>query len=69
MTRPVPVPPAGGVVGVFVGVGLMYVSCSAPLDTQTVMVLPFDAGPTRVAILRDPQGVVFTASRFDPEAL
>ena len=35
----------------------------------TVMVPPFDAGPTRVAILSDPQGAVFTASRFDPEAL
>jgi uncharacterized protein len=35
----------------------------------TVIVPPFDAGPTRVAILSDPQGAVFTASRFDPEAL
>jgi len=35
----------------------------------TVMVPPFDAGPTRVAVLSDPQGAVFTASRFYPEAL
>jgi predicted enzyme related to lactoylglutathione lyase len=35
----------------------------------TVMAPPFDAGPTRVAILRDPQGAVFSVSKFDPESL
>jgi predicted enzyme related to lactoylglutathione lyase len=30
---------------------------------------PMDAGPTRIAIVRDPQGVAFTASRFYPERL
>jgi predicted enzyme related to lactoylglutathione lyase len=34
-----------------------------------VIVPPFDAGPTRVAVLSDPQGAVFTASRFIPERL
>jgi hypothetical protein len=28
-----------------------------------------DAGPTRITIVRDPQGAVFTASRFYPERL
>ncbi len=32
-----------------------------------VLVPPFDAGPTRVAILEDPQGAVFTVSRYQPE--
>jgi uncharacterized protein len=27
---------------------------------------PFDAGPVRVAVLSDPQGAVFTASKYDP---
>jgi predicted enzyme related to lactoylglutathione lyase len=27
---------------------------------------PFDVGPVRVAVLRDPQGAVFTVSRFAP---
>jgi predicted enzyme related to lactoylglutathione lyase len=27
---------------------------------------PFDAGPVRMAVIRDPQGAVFTVSRFDP---
>jgi predicted enzyme related to lactoylglutathione lyase len=35
----------------------------------TVMVEPVDAGPTRIAVLRDPQGAVFTVSRFHPERL
>jgi uncharacterized protein len=35
----------------------------------TVMAPPLDAGPTRVAILRDPQGAVFSVSKFDPESL
>jgi uncharacterized protein len=30
---------------------------------------PLDAGPTRIAVVRDPQGAVFTASRFYPERL
>lgn len=32
-----------------------------------VVVPPFDAGPTRVAVLSDPKGAVFSVSRFDPE--
>jgi predicted enzyme related to lactoylglutathione lyase len=35
----------------------------------TVITPPFDAGPTRVAVLADPQGAVFSVSAFDPEAL
>jgi predicted enzyme related to lactoylglutathione lyase len=35
----------------------------------TVMVAPMDAGPTRIAVVRDPQGAVFTVSRFYPERL
>jgi predicted enzyme related to lactoylglutathione lyase len=35
----------------------------------TVMVAPADAGPTRIAVVRDPQGAVFTVSRFYPERL
>ena len=31
----------------------------------TVLVPPFDAGMVRIAVLQDPQGAVFTASRFD----
>lgn len=34
----------------------------------TVTVPPFDAGPTRVAVLADPQGAVFSVSKFDPDA-
>ncbi len=30
---------------------------------------PMDAGPTRIAVVRDPQGALFTASRFYPERL
>jgi uncharacterized protein len=30
-----------------------------------VVVAPFDAGPTRVAVLSDPQGATFSVSRFD----
>jgi uncharacterized protein len=30
---------------------------------------PLDAGPTRIAVISDPQGAVFTASRFNPDAL
>ena len=32
----------------------------------TVVSPPMDVGPTRVATLRDPQGAVFTVSKFDP---
>jgi uncharacterized protein len=35
----------------------------------SVVVPPFDAGPTRVSVLSDPQGAVFAVSRFDPEFL
>jgi predicted enzyme related to lactoylglutathione lyase len=35
----------------------------------TLLAGPLDAGPTRIAIVRDPQGAVFTASRFYPERL
>jgi hypothetical protein len=31
----------------------------------TVVVPPFDAGPSRIAVLRDPQGAVFTANRYN----
>jgi predicted enzyme related to lactoylglutathione lyase len=31
-----------------------------------VLVPPYDAGPVRVAQLRDPQGAEFTVSRYDP---
>ena len=30
---------------------------------------PMDAGPTRITVVRDPQGAVFTASRFYSERL
>jgi predicted enzyme related to lactoylglutathione lyase len=33
----------------------------------TVVVPPFDAGPARVAVLRDPQGAVFSVSTYDPQ--
>lgn len=33
-----------------------------------VVVPPFDAGPVRIATLRDPQGAVFTVSRYAPES-
>lgn len=42
---------------------------TAALATElggTVVAPPFDAGPSRVAVLSDPQGAVFTISRFDP---
>jgi hypothetical protein len=32
----------------------------------TVLVPPADAGVVRMAVLRDPQGATFTASKFDP---
>jgi hypothetical protein len=35
----------------------------------TIIVEPVDAGPTRISVLRDPQGAVFTVSRFYPERL
>jgi uncharacterized protein len=35
----------------------------------TLVAPPMDAGPTRIAVVRDPQGAVFTASRFYPERL
>ena len=31
-----------------------------------VVVPPYDAGPARIAMLRDPQGATFTISRYDP---
>jgi uncharacterized protein len=34
-----------------------------------VIAPPFDAGPTRVAVVSDPQGAVFAVSKFDPERL
>ena len=33
----------------------------------TVLVPPFDAGPTRIAVIRDPQGAVFSIATFSPE--
>jgi uncharacterized protein len=35
----------------------------------TLLAGPLDAGPTRIAIVSDPQGAVFTASKFNPDAL
>ncbi|HKA92903.1 MAG TPA: VOC family protein [Acidimicrobiia bacterium] len=35
----------------------------------TIMVPPMDAGPTRIAVVRDPQGAIITLSRFYPERL
>ena len=35
----------------------------------TVIARPFDAGPTRIAVVSDPQGAVFTVSKFDPQRL
>lgn len=32
----------------------------------TVVTAPFDAGPTRVAVLRDPQGATFSVSTYAP---
>ncbi|MDQ4096693.1 MAG: hypothetical protein M3144_02330 [Actinomycetota bacterium] len=33
----------------------------------TVVTAPFDTGPgVRIAVLRDPQGAVFSVNRFDP---
>jgi predicted enzyme related to lactoylglutathione lyase len=32
----------------------------------TIDVAPFDAGPTRVAVVTDPQGATFTVSKFTP---
>jgi predicted enzyme related to lactoylglutathione lyase len=32
-----------------------------------VVTPPFDAGPVRMAVVRDPQGAVFTISRYQPE--
>jgi uncharacterized protein len=34
-----------------------------------VQVPPFDAGPTRVAVVSDPAGAAFTVSRYYPDAL
>jgi uncharacterized protein len=31
-----------------------------------VVVPPYDAGPVRIAMLKDPQGAVFTVSRYEP---
>jgi predicted enzyme related to lactoylglutathione lyase len=31
-----------------------------------VVVPPYDAGPVRIAMVKDPQGAVFTISRYDP---
>ena len=33
----------------------------------TVLSPPTDVGPTRVAVLRDPQGTTFTASHYQPD--
>ncbi|HMF04218.1 MAG TPA: VOC family protein [Acidimicrobiia bacterium] len=35
----------------------------------TILAPPMDAGPTRIAVVRDPQGATFTVSRFYPERL
>ena len=35
----------------------------------TILAPPMDAGPTRITVVRDPQGATFTASRFYPERL
>ena len=35
----------------------------------TILVAPMDAGPTRITVVRDPQGATFTATRFYPERL
>jgi predicted enzyme related to lactoylglutathione lyase len=32
----------------------------------SIVVAPFDAGPTRVAVLRDPQGATFSISTYGP---
>jgi hypothetical protein len=32
----------------------------------TVVVAPFDSGPTRLAVLRDPQGATFSISTYAP---
>jgi predicted enzyme related to lactoylglutathione lyase len=32
----------------------------------TVVVAPFDAGPTRLAVVRDPQGATFSISTYAP---
>ncbi len=34
----------------------------------TVVVAPYDAGPVREAVLRDPQGARFSVSRYSPQA-
>jgi hypothetical protein len=34
-----------------------------------VLVEPFDAGPVRNVVIRDPQGATFSGSRFYPERL
>jgi hypothetical protein len=31
-----------------------------------VLAAPFDAGPTRIAVLRDPQGATFSISTYAP---
>lgn len=33
----------------------------------TILTAPFDAGPARVAVLRDPQGAEFTVSTYTPQ--
>jgi uncharacterized protein len=43
------------------------VARSSALGGETVTA-PFDAGPVRMAVLRDPQGAVFTVSRYSPSA-
>jgi uncharacterized protein len=35
----------------------------------TLVAPPLDAGPTRIAVVQDPQGAVFTVSKFDPDRL
>jgi uncharacterized protein len=34
----------------------------------SVLIAPFDAEPVRTTVLRDPQGAVFTASKYEPRA-
>jgi predicted enzyme related to lactoylglutathione lyase len=34
---------------------------------RRVIAPPFDAGPVRIALLADPQGAVFTVSRYQPD--
>jgi uncharacterized protein len=42
------------------------VAARAAMLGGTVLVPPFDAEPVRMTVLRDPQGAVFAASRYQP---